>query len=482
MRKTLCHLIFLILIFLGGVALADTSTSGWTWGVNCPGEGTFGTANFTASAAGGFQGSGTCARTSTYFTKFNFTSSSGGTLASSTIFAHHTGDVLVVPPTLSGSVQPIFTVQTYCPIATQALNWIFVQWDSGTDTLQNTYLLGSANYNTSTGVTVTGQYDVTGSPYYLGSDPMSGSCSGGIYTSTSSNSAELGGTIYFTANGAGVYKTGLGHATFFFPQYTVTAATDLGSATAPGMSFDSTSSTHTRQVQVTTSSAGTTFTVQPYLDPNAGTIDASYTDTITISHTNTPQSGMLIGTVTRTGTGAGTGKVACIVNKDFDKRVFCTGQSPSSNSYPYTTTFVIQTICPTGYVRVPKNPDVGTYHDFCIAKYEMANVSGVATSTSGQSPWVNISQTAAITACQNLGTGYDLILNAEWQAVARDVETAYSGGSYLNWTNGSQSSGNGLSEGNWNNGIFGILATDSGLEPLLRIVRELPELCPKYFE
>ena len=82
---------------------------------------------------------------------------------------------------------------------------------------------------------------------------------------------------------------------------------------------------------------------------------------------------MLIGTVTRTGAGAGTGKISCIVNKDFDFRVFCTGQSPSNIQYPYTTTFVVQTTCPTNYVRVPKNPAVGTNDDFCIAKYEMAN-------------------------------------------------------------------------------------------------------------
>ena len=67
----------------------------------------------------GFNGSGTCARTSTYFTQFVFTSSSGGTLGSSTLYALHTGDVLIVPPTLSSDVEPIFMVAPDCPVPTR---------------------------------------------------------------------------------------------------------------------------------------------------------------------------------------------------------------------------------------------------------------------------------------------------------------------------------------------------------------------------
>ena len=87
-----------------------------------------------------------------------------------------------------------------------------------------------------------------------------------IYTSSGSSS-ELDGTVYFTSTGAGVYKTNPGHATFFFPQYLTTAIDGSGIASAPGISFDSTTATHTRQVLVTTDVTGTVFTVQPYLDP-----------------------------------------------------------------------------------------------------------------------------------------------------------------------------------------------------------------------
>ena len=130
---------------------------------------------------------------------------------------------------------------------------------------------------------------------------------------------DLDGTVYFAPTGAGVFKSNPGHATFFFPQYLVNASTDLGSQSAPGITFDSNSASHTREVLVTTNSLGTVFTVQPYLNTSTGTIDTSYVDTITISQTNIPHNGMLIGQVTRKGASAGnsgTGNLSCIVNRD----------------------------------------------------------------------------------------------------------------------------------------------------------------------
>ena len=49
---------------------------------------------------------------------------------------------------------------------------------------------------------------------------------------------------------------------------------------------------------------------------------------------------------------------------------------------------------------------------------------------------------------ESLGAAYDLITNAEWQTVAREVETAYSAVSYLNWSNGSNTASNYLNMGN----------------------------------
>ena len=294
----------------------------------------------SASTGGGFSGSGGCNRTATHFSQFNFTADTGGTLYHSTLYGLHTGDWLVIPPVLNTETMPVYTVNAACPQASASLNWIFVQWDTGTRTMQNTYVLGTANYSLAGGVVVTGQYDVTGAAYYLGSTAMPGSCSNGVYTISGQSSQELDGSIYFSSNAAGVFKTTPGHATFFFSQYSVNASADLASTTFQGIAFDSFSATDSSNIKVSSNSTGSIFTVQLYSDPGAGTINGAYTDTITITSTNSPQKGMMIGTVTRL-TG-GTGAIACIVNKSLDMRVICTGQSPANNPYPYTVAFVAE--------------------------------------------------------------------------------------------------------------------------------------------
>ena len=113
------------------------------------------------------------------------------------------------------------------------------------------------------------------------------------------------------------------------------------------MTFDSYQASDSRNVAVNTDSTGKIFTVTLYLDPSAGTTDSSvsaWTDTISIAQVNTPKAGMLLGTVTRTGHGAGNGKVACIVNKSVDTRVICSGTSPSNNNYPYTVAFAVENL------------------------------------------------------------------------------------------------------------------------------------------
>ena len=330
------------------LAYADITTEGWAWGVVCPPSGTsFTGGNFTSSTSGGFVGGGSCSRTSTRFTQFSFTSSSGPALSSSSLYSVHTGDVLVLPPVLSSETQPVFTVASACPGNNETLNWIFVQWDNNSRTMQNTYVLVAATYDLVAGINVTGQYDVTGALYWGGHDPMPGSCSNGVYTVTTGSDPDLNGTVYFTLRGAGVYKTNPGHATFFFPQYQVSAASDLGSKTMKGMNFDSYISSDARMTQVTSNAAGTTFTVQPYSDPGAGVLDSSgsaFTDTITITSVNSPANGMLVGTVTRTGNCSGpcTGKIACIVDKSINTEVLCSGQSPGNTSYPYTSLFTLE--------------------------------------------------------------------------------------------------------------------------------------------
>ena len=84
-------------------------------------------------------------------------------------------------------------------------------------------------------------------------------------------------------------------------------------------------------------------------------------------------------------------------------------------------------------------------------------------------PWVSITQTQAESACEALGPGYDLMTNAEWQTVAREVENAYSEAAdiygntgYLNWSHGLNTGSNYLNGGN-SSGSYSNGSTFSGI-------------------
>ena len=78
--------------------------------------------------------------------------------------------------------------------------------------------------------------------------------------------------------------------------------------------------------------------------------------------------------------------------------------------------------CPENFVLVPALEGY-TAKDFCIMKYEAKNDgSGGAVSQSADVPYVNISRNDSITKCTDLGEGYDLMTNDEWQSVARNIE------------------------------------------------------------
>ena len=112
---------------------------------------------------------------------------------------------------------------------------------------------------------------------------------------------------------------------------------------------------------------------------------------------------------------------------------FYASAANSSTSSPCSTSNVSYqlTACPTGYIAVSSNSVLGTTSDFCVAKFEMKNVSGVATSQAASTPWVAISQLDAKTACTALGAGYDLLSNPEWMTIAYNIEATPS-----NWTDG----------------------------------------------
>lgn len=89
--------------------------------------------------------------------------------------------------------------------------------------------------------------------------------------------------------------------------------------------------------------------------------------------------------------------------------------------------------CPTGYIPIPRNTIIGTNKDFCVAKYEMRNVSGVATSTPSGIPWTGAGVGGVtfarakgycddLNAINGVSNKYALISNPEWMTIARNAE------------------------------------------------------------
>ena len=91
--------------------------------------------------------------------------------------------------------------------------------------------------------------------------------------------------------------------------------------------------------------------------------------------------------------------------------------------------------CPTGYIVVPGSSLYGT-NAFCVMKYDASNVGGVATSAPGNQPWVNISQTSAISTAAAACSGCHLISEAEYLTIAQNVLNVPS-----NWSGGAVGSG-----------------------------------------
>lgn len=108
----------------------------------------------------------------------------------------------------------------------------------------------------------------------------------------------------------------------------------------------------------------------------------------------------------------------------------------SQNVYPFVPFSFLKKkpttgiTCPANYIEVPVlAPYVG--QEFCVAQFEAKQSGSVAVSQPGGTPWVSVNRANARTACQANGTGHDLISNAQWQAIARNVELQPS-----NWISG----------------------------------------------
>jgi hypothetical protein len=109
--------------------------------------------------------------------------------------------------------------------------------------------------------------------------------------------------------------------------------------------------------------------------------------------------------------------------------------------------------CPANYVGVSSLAPYTTA-PFCVAKYEIkiqGQADGAQTYSSAfvdesrpdGTPWTKISATQATTECQALGSGYDLISNAQWQTLAQTIEDVA-----WNWNTATVGNIGGLSRGN----------------------------------
>ncbi len=131
-------------------------------------------------------------------------------------------------------------------------------------------------------------------------------------------------------------------------------------------------------------------------------------------------------------------------------------------------------VCPNNWIKVPEDlsSEVNTT-EFCVMQYEAKKVSGVATSQSSGLPWTSVIRgitaatvNSALKACKDLGDEFDLISNAQWQAIARNIETAQNPvGTYLNWSNSSISGSNAINRGHTDNAPANALDAGTDANP-----------------
>lgn len=101
-------------------------------------------------------------------------------------------------------------------------------------------------------------------------------------------------------------------------------------------------------------------------------------------------------------------------------------------------TCATRTLCPSGFVVVPGSSTYKT-SDFCVMKYEAKNAGGnVPVSRASGTPWVNVSQSQALSYAPNVVgcTGCHLISEAEWMTISQNVLNIGT-----NWSSGTVGTG-----------------------------------------
>ena len=202
--------------------------------------------------------------------------------------------------------------------------------------------------------------------------------------------------------------------------YTIVATNEIGDSADASVTLTTSASAPTLTYQTANEKRGkksVAMTINPTLATNGSTIT---------SCTATPlPGGMTINNSTCVISGTPTAEFV-------DTKLTVT----VTNSIGSNTAYVNLYACPTNFIPVPMNSAVKTTTDFCVAKYEMKNVSSVATSQAASTPYVNLTWSASKAKCEALGGNYKMISNAEWMTLARNIEAQSS-----NWSSGSVNNG-----------------------------------------
>lgn len=168
----------------------------------------------------------------------------------------------------------------------------------------------------------------------------------------------------------------------------------------------------------------------------------SATGSITLSIPNGDFKNIQVDTYSQSLTSVANGRCGTASNSEHPSSpvtnlcAFGTASAVTGDGVPYNWTCTGESGGTTDSCEATKTGWINSGLGFYVMKYEAKNVSGVATSQTSSNPWVEISQLDAITACSNLGSGYHLINNAEWTALARNIEAQSS-----NWSGGIIGSG-----------------------------------------
>ena len=116
-------------------------------------------------------------------------------------------------------------------------------------------------------------------------------------------------------------------------------------------------------------------------------------------------------------------------NNAAQPQTFALTATNGSNAYSVTdstapaVSSVAVSTCPSGFITVPGSATYGTA-DFCTMKYAASQSSStVPISLAANTPWVNITQTAAIANSANVAgcSGCHLITDAEWLTIAKNA-------------------------------------------------------------